>query len=128
GDYGWIQIVVGNADGSGMRALTSDRGNHTQAAWSPDGQYVWYRAQPDNDAPWSLWRVAVDDPSDRVQALASRTTSFKHPSPSPDGRTMAWFSDEGSRDNFHVWTAPLHGSRIGKRVRITDSKERNDCH
>jgi TolB protein len=132
GDFGWIQIVVGNADGSGMRAVTSDVGNHTQPAWSPDGRHLWYRAQPTNEAPWALWRVAVDDPDDRTCVLSHRRASMKHPSPSPDGRTLAWFSDEGSPDNFHVWTAPLHASsrgvRLGPRERITDSTERNDCH
>lgn len=128
GTYGWLQIHVANADGSGARPLTCGRGNHTQPAWSPDGRHVWFRAQPGNAAPWGLWRVAPDDPTDVGCALSRGRASFKHPSPSPDGRTLAWFSDEGSPANFHLWTAPLARGRLGRRTRITDSKDRNDCH
>src|SRR5262245_2326757 len=62
GTYGWLQVYVTGVDGRGQRPLTCGRGNHTQPAWSPDGTHVYYRAQRSNEAPWSLWRTAVDDP------------------------------------------------------------------
>lgn len=128
GAYGWIQLYVVGADGRGGRPLTCDRGNHTQPAFHPDGRHVWFRAQAANDAPWTIQRVAVDDPSDRAVVLADPKVSFKHPSVSPDGRWLAWFSDEGSPGNFHLWKAPLDGATVGPRARLTASKERNDCH
>ena len=128
GAYGWIQLYVVGADGRGGRPLTCDRGNHTQPDFDPDGRHVWFRAQTANDEPWTIQRVAVDDPSDRAIVLADPKVSFKHPSVSPDGRWLAWFSDEGSPGNFHLWKAPLDGVTLGRRERLTSSKDRNDCH
>jgi Tol biopolymer transport system component len=128
GAYGWIQIYVTGADGFGERPLTCDRGNHTQPAWSPDGRYVWYRAQATIDAPWEIWRVAADDPDDRRCFLAHPKWSFKHPSVSPDGRDLVWFSDEGSRANFHLFRARIKRKRLGDRAQLTKEKNRNDCH
>jgi Tol biopolymer transport system component len=128
GAYGWIQLFVVADDGRGGRPLTCDRGNHTQPAFDPDGRHVWFRAQSANDAPWTVQRVAVDDPTDRVVVLADPKVSFKHPSVSPDGRWLAWFSDEGSPGNFHLWKAPLDGARLGRRARLTSETDRNDCH
>jgi Tol biopolymer transport system component len=128
GTYGWLQIYVCGLDGTERRPLTCGRGNHTQPAWAPDGRTVYYRAQETNDAPWSLWRVRVDDPDVRVRLLADSRVSYKHPSPSPDGKTLAWFSDEGTPGNFHVFTAPVDAAGIGERRRLTDDPNRNDCH
>lgn len=128
GAYGWIQLYVVGTDGHGTRPLTSDRGNHTQPHFTPDGRHVWFRAQSTNDAPWTIQRVAVDDPADRTVVLADPKVSFKHPSVSPDGRWLAWFSDEGSPGNFHLFKAPLEGDRLGRRVRLTGERDRNDCH
>jgi dipeptidyl aminopeptidase/acylaminoacyl peptidase len=128
GAYGWIQLFLVRADGTGVRPLSADRGNHTQPCFAPDGRHVWFRAQTRNDAPWTIQRVAIDDPADRRVVLEDRKSSFKHPSVSPDGRWLAWFSDEGSPNNFHLWKARLDGDRVGPRVRLTSAKDRNDCH
>jgi TolB protein len=128
GTYGWLQIFVTGADGLGERPLTAGRGNHTQPAWSPDGRHVWYRAQEGNDAPWEVWRVAVDDPDDRRRFLAHPRWSYKHPSVSPDGREVLWFSDHGSKGNFHLFGARIGRKRLGPATRITNESNRNDCH
>ena len=128
GAYGWIQLHLCGADGLGARPLTCARGNHTQPAWSPDGRHVYYRHQPAPDAPWSIWRVAADDPADKACLLHDRKTSFKHPSVSPDGRWLAWFSDHGSPGNFHLWKARLAGARLAAPRRLTGDRNRNDCH
>jgi len=130
GEYGYIQIYVTGRDGRGERPLTSARGNHTQASWSPDGKWVYHRRQAAPDRPWELWRVLVEDPSVKTCVLADKKISFKHPSVSPAGRTLAWFSDAGSPQNFHLWVAPLSGKtgKLGKARRLTGERERNDCH
>ncbi len=130
GDYGYIQLYVIGVDGRGERPLTCARGNHTQAAWSPDGAFVYYRRQSAPDRPWEIWRVNVDDPNDKQQLLADRKTSFKHPSVSPDGKRLAWFSDLGTPQNFHLWTAPLAAKtgKLGSARQLTADPDRNDCH
>ena len=46
----------------------------------------------------------------RSRLLADSRVSYKHPAPSPDGKTLAWFSDEGTPGNFHLFTAPVDAS------------------
>lgn len=129
GTYGYLQIFVVDRDGRNERPLTCERGNHTQPAWSPDGRWIYYRRQESPESPWQLWRVDVADPGRKQELLAHRRSSFKHPSPSPDGRHLAWFSDEGSPHNFHLFRAQLGASgRLGARRRLTDDRNRNDCH
>lgn len=128
GTYGRLQIYLVRDDGEDERPLTCAKGNHTQPDFSPDGRHVYFRWQPTNEAPWSIVRVAVDDPSDRVVLLTDAKTSFKHPSVSPDGEWLAWFSDQGTPGNFHLWKAPLRASGLGKPVQLTSDRRRNDCH
>lgn len=128
GAYPWLQLYLVDLHGRGKRPLTAARGNHTQPAFSPDGAFVWFRSQPAPDAPWRIERVRVDDPADRVVVLADARVSFKHPSVSPDGKTLAWFSDEGSPGVYHLWKAPLLRDALGRRMRLTDDPHRNDCH
>lgn len=128
GPYGGIQIYVAAADGSAIRPLTCAKGNHTQAAWSSDGTHVYYRAQRETTDPWRIERAAVEDPEEKAVLLEDRKTSFKHPSPSPDGRWLAWFSDLGTPGNFHLWKAPLAARGLGKPIRLTEDPQRNDCH
>jgi Tol biopolymer transport system component len=128
GEYGWLQLYVTSADGTNQRPLTVARGNHTQAAWSPDGVWLYYRRQDAGELPWSIWRLRVDDPDDKQCLLGDKKVSFKHPSPSPDGKTLAWFSDQGTPGNFHVFVAPLGKQGLGKARRLTSDPNRNDCH
>jgi Tol biopolymer transport system component len=128
GPYGHIQLHVADLDGRNARPLTCARGNHTQAAWSPDGAWVYYRRQAAPEAPWEIWRVSVEDPGEKQRLLAREGVSFKHPSPSPDGRWLAWFSDEGSPKHFHLWKGALDPGKVGAPRQLTADPERNDCH
>lgn len=128
GTYGQLQIYLVGDDGKNERPLTCAKGNHTQPDLSPDGKHVYFRWQPSNESPWSIVRVAVDDPSDRVVLLTDSKVSFKHPSVSPDGAWLAWFCDAGTPGNFHLFKARLSSKGLGKPVQLTDDRKRNDCH
>lgn len=130
GEFGHINLYVAGADGRNERPLTAAAGNHTQAAWSHDGRWIYYRAQPKPDVPWSVWRVLVDDPARKQQLLTHAKTAYKHPHPSPDDKWLAWFSDAGSPGNFHLFKARLDhaAGKLGKHLRLTNDRERNDCH
>ena len=55
---GQKQLFVINPDGSGKRQLTRGSQQHVGAAWSPDGNYIFYRT-PEGDS-WGIWRINVD--------------------------------------------------------------------
>jgi Tol biopolymer transport system component len=71
--------------------------------------------------------VLVEDPNRKECLRTDARISFKHPSPSPDGRWLAWFSDEGSPGHFHLWKGRLD-AKLGRGIRLTNDPNRNDCH
>jgi uncharacterized protein YgiM (DUF1202 family) len=82
-------IMVVNADGSGLRRLTSG----IDPALSPDGQMVAFTRWTGTDG--TLWLINVDGSNER--AALGDTTQAKHPSWSPDGKTIVVNFQHGGR-------------------------------
>ena len=51
---GQKQLFLINPDGSGKKQLTSGAAMHVDAAWSPDGAYIYYRAT--EGGSWGIYR------------------------------------------------------------------------
>ncbi len=84
-------IMVVNADGSGLRRLTSG----IDPALSPDGQRVAFTRWTGTDG--TLWLINVDGSGER--AVLGETTQAKHPAWSPDGQQIVVnFQHEGRLD------------------------------
>lgn len=124
GDYGDIGILLLNIEGQFIRRLSSG-GNNTQPAWHPDGRSLAWRHQ---DSPQSPWRIVscpiLGDVNPQV-ILEHPQFSYKHPSYSPDGNSLAYFSDEGSPEIFHLWLLELAS---GERRQLTIGNTQNHCH
>lgn len=126
GVYGAIDIVVTDRRGRFAAVVADGPGNKTQACWHPDGHRIAYRWQQANDKPWEIWEVEVlGGPSTAKKLLGDGKHSFKHPSYSPDGRFVAYFSDEGSPANFHLFLLDVVTQA---RRQLTFDAHRNDCH
>jgi uncharacterized protein YgiM (DUF1202 family) len=82
-------IVAINADGSGLRRLTSG----IDPALSPDGQTVAYTRWTGADG--TLWLINVDGSNER--AVLGDTRQAKHPSWSPDGKKIVINFQHGGR-------------------------------
>jgi TolB protein len=82
-------IMVVNADGSGLRRLTSG----IDPALSPDGQTVAYTRWTGRDG--TLWLINVDGSNER--AVLGETTQAKHPAWSPDGKKIVINFQHGGR-------------------------------
>lgn len=88
------QIWVMNADGSGMRELTSSHGFHSFPTWSPDGTQIAYVAFDGTNA--NIYVMNADGSgSHRVTDDPAHEDA---PAWSPDGRLIAFTSEGGSRD------------------------------
>ncbi len=126
GVYGSLEIVITDRRGRFAAVLAVGPGNKTQASWHPDGTKIAFRWQQANDKPWELWEATVlGGPASAKKLLGDGKFSFKHPSYSPDGRYIAYFSDEGSPKNFHLFVLD---SVNGARRQLTFDNNRNDCH
>ncbi len=55
-----FDVFVVNADGTGLRRLTSGPERDTQASWSPDGRLVSFVRVKDESSASSIWIVAAD--------------------------------------------------------------------
>jgi len=56
---GNYEIMVINADGSGRRQLTHNKGNDALPTWSGDGNYIFYRTDQ-NGTAWAIYRMRAD--------------------------------------------------------------------
>jgi TolB protein len=54
------ELYVMNADGTGVRRLTTDRGYDIGATWSPDGKQILFGRIGDQNDDYELYVVSVD--------------------------------------------------------------------
>ena len=66
-------FVVG-ADGKSGEALTTGPHNHGDAAWSPDGKFIFYRS--DESGTWVIWRMNADGSHSTMLPLPAGMTSL----------------------------------------------------
>jgi Tol biopolymer transport system component len=77
--------------------------------WTPDGTYVTFE-QPDPSTAWDIWRVPLA--GDRKPEPVVKTAANEHGGwVSPDGRWLAYSSNESGRDELYVQSYPVAGQR-----------------
>ncbi|MBI5030712.1 MAG: serine/threonine-protein kinase [Chloroflexi bacterium] len=59
GAGGGLNVFVVNADGSGLKQLTSGKGNDGQPAWSSDSNFIFWRSDQDGKA-WGIFSMRAD--------------------------------------------------------------------
>jgi len=97
------------SDGSGPEErLWSDERHFHVASWSPAGIVVTV------SDPTTGWDVLLLDPEDDSEArpLLNGTFSEKSARVSPDGRLVAFVSDETGRDEVYVQAFPKPGAKV----------------
>ncbi|MFD7667130.1 hypothetical protein [Streptomyces sp. NPDC059788] len=111
GSDAWALYVM-NADGSGVRRLTTLEGEHTDASWSPDGRSVVFSSTTGGlDLP-KIFVMPVTGGGGPVQVTRERGTYDGAPSWSPDGRWIAFESHPGSEDrSTSLWRVPAPGKQ-----------------
>jgi serine/threonine-protein kinase len=98
------------ADGSGVpERLTTSENSQWLGSWSPDGQVLAFSEQ-DATNGWDIWVLNLKD--DRKQQPFLRTP-FNEGAPefSPDGRWLAYQSDESGRAETYVRPFPGPGGK-----------------
>jgi Tol biopolymer transport system component len=93
GAPGAEDVYVVNADGTGLRKVTTDPEAQFDPTWAPDGRRIAYRYQKGKDFMATDIFVANADGSRPVNLTRSQNSVDWGPAWSPDGTKIAWNSD-----------------------------------
>src|SRR5207245_10153383 len=81
-DGKWKQVLVLPADGGEARQVTQEECDHVNPAWSPDGRWLAYAANPNPDADLTnvadIW-VVPSEGGAAPRRLAGRRGRARHP-------------------------------------------------
>jgi serine/threonine protein kinase len=116
------------ADGSGQPQVLPESEDDQPASFSPDGKRLAYN-RPDNESGktvWQIWTVPIEDSGGQLkvgkpeQFLKTRFNDLA-PAFSPDGRWLAYESNESGRSEVYVRTF-LPGAAVrGGKWQISNS-------
>ena len=126
---GYFNLFVMPAEGGDAARLTRSPRHQIATGWSPDGQVLFFEQQtPATD--WDVWELPLrGDRLPRPLIVANGYQGWGRLS--PDGRWLAYVSEESGRDEVYVrpyrgsdrrWTISTHGggwpvwSRTGREI------------
>jgi Tol biopolymer transport system component len=118
--WGARGIYWAPADGTGKEELLVAGSNIFPDSWTPDGKTLLYESM----APARIWMVSMSAP-----AGDSRPRMLSEPSPfneaqaqvSPDGRWMAYVSDESGKSQENARPFPGPGSKVPISIEAGDT-------
>ena len=91
--------------------LVKSRYNDQPTDWSPDGQFVIY-VRRDPRSQWDLWVKPMSSGADRTERPFLRAAANEHLAQfSPDGKWVAYVSDESGTNEVYVESFPKPGTR-----------------
>ncbi len=111
---GPIQLIVKDVDGGTPARIVRTQSNDNgpiACDWSPNGRYLLFQAQANNDI--DLWYSELDDKGDFKEATLFLDTPFADNVAqfSPDGRYVAYCSDETGQIEVYVRPFPQGDQR-----------------
>ncbi len=93
------EIYLINSDGSNLRRLTYTEETEDHPAWSPDGEWIVFDADYDNDSFFEIYKIRSDGSS--LIRLTTNQANDQFADWSPDGEKIAFASDRnGGWDLF----------------------------
>jgi serine/threonine-protein kinase len=105
------RLYVVPADGSGSpRALGDKPGAWQATGFEPGGRGIVYSGVSAPQGKQEIWRLGLDSGATPVQVLANNFNNAA-PTLSPDGRWLAYTSDESGRSEVYVRSYPGQGGR-----------------
>jgi len=107
---GLTELHIRDAAGaSDSRLLVSSPHNKIVTAWSPDGRSVVYCAM-DPTNQWDIWAIGTHESAEPARVLATPFNECQG-HVSPNGRWLAYSSDESGTSEIYVQAFPSGGSK-----------------
>ncbi len=104
-------ILSKPADGSAeAKTLASGLPNAEATSWSPDGRFVALRYQDPKSGGFQVWMVPVE-PDKKAYPFLAGPAQEQEGAFSPDGRWLAYISDESGRPEVYVTPFPGPGEK-----------------
>ncbi|MDX2262185.1 MAG: protein kinase [Gemmatimonadales bacterium] len=126
-DGGTIAFIRDSLNGGGVYGITADGSGGErvlarisrpiqEVVWSPDGEWLVVRTDNGTAGAGDLVALRTSDPATEVPLAASKFTEM-HPAISPDGRWLAYISDETGANEVYVRPFP---SPTGGRWQVSN--------
>lgn len=110
---GTEDIYTVNADGSGLKRLTTSEDLEFDPTWSPDGRAIAYRHQRDFESPIDIFVMDADGSHPRHLTGREGLADWG-PDWSPDGEWIAWNTAPDTPSYFDLGV--IHPDGRGRRV------------
>jgi Tol biopolymer transport system component len=108
GSQGAMDVYVANADGTGLRRLTTNGGDDFDPSWSPDGGRIAFRSERSGEP--EIWVMNADGTEQR------RLTPGLSPAWSPDGALIAFSGRAVNPDGTHGILSVIRPDGTGLRT------------
>ena len=102
--------LVARVDGSGEERLSSTKQLHIPTSWTPDGKLLAITAGADNGY-LEIWLIPIEG-GHTPQTLVQGPFNAGGARFSPDGRWVAYVSDESGRNEVYVRPYPQAGTHV----------------
>lgn len=109
-----LNLFTSAADGTGSeQRLTTNINTQWPGSWSPDGRTIAF-VENNQQSGSDIWLVSLDEARKPVSLRPFLSTPFNESAPmiSPDGRWIAYQSNESGRYEIYVQPFPDGGRRI----------------
>jgi TolB protein len=106
-------VYVINADGTGLRQVTSDPASEFDPSWAPDGGFIAYRHQTTDDSSTDIYVIAIGGTGARNVSGDDGTPDWG-PAWSPDGTWVAWNVASSSGQGFDLGL--VHPDGTGRTI------------
>lgn len=107
-DGGFPELYLMNAEGTGVKRLTTNALIDANPSWSPDGTRVVFERCCENGTS-DLFTIDVTTRAE-VSVTASTSSQEFDPSWSPDGTRIAYDAFEVGQSNIDIWVVNADGS------------------
>jgi eukaryotic-like serine/threonine-protein kinase len=104
------EIATTTANGTGdVEHLVTSKGSNMWPNWSPDGKVLVYQVGSPPATNADIWMMPMD--TRKAVAYIHGAANEGHPAFSPDGKWVAYTSDESGRPEIYVQPYPANGDK-----------------